>query len=129
MTTLTKTERAVLIDFCFVVCQACWEIDCISSPRFPRVFFSSDIQRRAHELFLIGFSDRLFRCPPTETGTESETLWNDYLGTMNDRIILCRAAYPDTPLSVLACAKDYYLAGFSAGRIVVREIVAAVNNR
>ena len=126
-TSLTPTERDELIDFGLQVGQACWEVYCRSKVGFPRVFMlpNDDVRRRANELFHLGFCACLFRCPPSDVAAEGEALWNEYLGTMDGKVVLGFGIYPGTPEFILDYAKGFFLEGFSAGTIAVREIFRA----
>ena len=129
---LDKKERDELVDFGIRIGQACWDVFRQSKFGFPRVFMlpSDDSRRRANELFHLGFCARLFACPPTDLETsdadteriECEMMWQDYLGTMAGKIVFGYGVYPDTPEFILGYAREFFLAGFQAGTIAVREI-------
>ena len=124
---LTASERNEIIDFGIRLGQVCWEIYRQSPVGFTRLLMlpNDTIRRRANELFHLGFCARLIICPPTEPDTETsdgEMMWNDYLATMNGRAVLGGVAYPDTPEFILDYAKHFFIEGFRAGTITVREI-------
>ena len=126
-TALTPVERDELVDFGIRLGQVCWDVYCRSKYGFPRVFMlpSDAARRQANELFHLGFSARLFLCPPSDAVTEAfdgKMLWSKYLSTMEGKVVLGFSAYPDTPEFILAYAKDFFLQGFTAGAIAVREI-------
>ena len=127
---IDKKECDELIDFGIRIGQTCWDVFCRSKVGFIRVFMLPDdaARRRANELFHLGFCARLFMCPPDENSTddtemsECEAKWQNYLCTMNGKIVLGDVAYPDTPKNILNYAKGFFLEGFRAGTIAVREI-------
>jgi hypothetical protein len=125
-TILDKKDRDELIDFGIRLGQACWDVYCRSKAGFPRVFMlpNDTARRQANELFHLGFSARLFMCPPDTAAetSDGEALWEAYLDTMDGKVVLGSIAYPDTPEFILDYAKDFFLQGFSAGTIAVREI-------
>jgi hypothetical protein len=83
---------------------------------------NDDARRRANELFHLGFCARLVS-PPTDSETSlGEMLWEDYLATMDGKIVLGCVTYPDTPEFILGYAKEFFLEGCRAGAITVREI-------
>ena len=128
--TLDKKDRDELIDFGIRLGQACWDVYCRSKYGFPRVFMlpSDDARRRANELFHLGFGARLIICPPVGTPdvdaetSDGERMWKAYLDTMDGKIVLGCIAHPDTPEFILGYAKEFFLEGFQAGTIAVREI-------
>ena len=132
-TTLDKKDRDELVDFCLEIGQSCWNVYCHSKTGFLRVFMlpGNDVRRRANDLFLLGFSARMLMCPPTGVPTLDklaetplgEKAWESYLDTMNGRVLLDCAAYPDTPDVVLRYAKEFFLEGFRAGTIAALEIL------
>ena len=127
--TISKRDRDELIDFGIRLGQVCWDVYCQSKAGFPRVFMlpSDDARRRANELFHLGFGARLMVCPPignTDTETsDGERMWEAYLDTMDGKVVLGCAAYPDTPKFVLGYAKEFFLEGFRAGTIAARELL------
>jgi len=125
--TLDKQARNEIIDFGLRLGQVCWDVYCQSSVGFTRLFMlpSDAARRRANELFHLGFCARLIICPPTDADTETsdgEMMWKDYLATMDGRVVLGCVAYPDTPEFILDYAKHFFLEGFVAGTISVREL-------
>jgi len=132
-TTLDKKDREELVDSCIEIGQSCWDVYCHSKTGFVRVFMlpSDAVRRRANELFHLGFSARMLMCPPTGVPTLDklaetplgEKAWESYLDTMNGRIVLDCAAYPETPAIVLRYAKEFFLEGFRAGTIAALEIL------
>jgi len=123
---LDKKDRNELVDFGVRLSQACWEVYSRSDAGFPRIFMlpNDDVRRRANQLFHLGFCARLFRCPSSDAAveTDGEMLWNDYLSTMNGKRVLGFGIYPDTPEFILNYAKHFFIEGFHAGTIAVREI-------
>ena len=121
-TTLDKNDRDELVDFTIRLGQVCWDIYCQSKIGFVRVFMlpNDELRRRASELFHLGFSGRMLLCPPS--ATDGESLWTNYLGLQKGNVVLDGAAYLDTPEVVLNYAKEFFLEGFRAGTIAVREI-------
>jgi hypothetical protein len=125
MTTLDKNDRDELVDFSIRLGQVCWDVYCQSKTGFIQVFLlpTVTVHRRANELFQLGFSARMLLCPSTlDSDTDGEKTWKSYLATMEGKIVLDGAAYPDTPEVILAYAKEFFLEGFRAGSIAVREI-------
>jgi len=126
--TTDKTSRdEELIDLGFRLGQACWDVYSRSKCGFPRVFMlpSAATRRRARELFQTGFSARMFVCPPVDTAletSEGEMMWEIFLDTMDGEVVLDFGTYPETPEFVLDWAKEFFLEGFRAGTIAVREI-------
>jgi len=125
--TLDEKDRNEIIDFGLRLGQVCWDVYCQSPVGFTRLFMlpSDAARRRANELFHLGFAARLIICPPTDGDTEmsdGEMMWKDYLATMDGRIVLGCVAYPDTPEFILDYAKHFFLEGFVAGTITVREL-------
>jgi len=125
--TLDKKDRNEIIDFGLRLGQVCWDVYCQSPVCFTRLFMlpNDAARRRANELFHLGFAGRMIICPPSDASTEDsdgETLWQSYLDTMDGRVVLGCAAYPDTPEFVLDYAKHFFIEGFHAGTIAVREI-------
>jgi len=121
-TTLNKKDHDELADFSINLGQTCWNVYCQSKPGFVRVFMlpNDEFRRRANELFQLGFSGRMLLCPPS--ATDGESLWTNYLGLQKGNVVLDGAAYPDTPEVVHNYAKEFFLEGFRAGTIAVREI-------
>ena len=127
---IDKKERDELIDFGIRIGQTCWDVFCRSKVGFTRLFMlpNDTTRRRANELFHLGFCARLLMCPPDENSTaetemfECGMMWQDYLGTMNGKIVLGNVAYPDTPKNILDYAKGFFLEGFRSGTITAREI-------
>ena len=123
-TTLDKKDRDELVDFTIRLGQVCWDIYCQSKIGFVRVFMlpNDKLRRRANELFQLGFSGRMLMCPPSVPDTDGESLWTNYLGSQKGKVVLDGAAYPDTPEVVLNYAKEFFLEGFRAGTIAIRQI-------
>lgn len=130
---LDTKDRDELIDFSIRLGQTCWDVYCHSKIGFIRVFMlpSDTARRRANELFHLGFSARMLMCPPLgipaldsvlET-PQGEAAWDSYLDSMDGKIVLDGAAYPETPEVVLRWARKFFLAGFSAGTLAVIEIL------
>ena len=121
-TTLDKKDRDEIIDFSIRLGQVCWDAYCQSKIGFVRVFMlpNDELRRRANELFHLGFSGRMLLCPPSTT--DGEALWTNYLGSQKGKVILDGAAYSDTPEVVLHYAREFFLEGFRAGTIAVRQI-------
>ena len=124
---LTPSERNEIVDFGLRLGQACWDVYCQSPVGFMRLFMlpNDTARRRANELFQLGFCGRLIICPPTDSDEtpDGEMLWNDYLTAMDGRVALGCVTYPDTPDFVLDYAKHFFIEGFQAGTITVREIL------
>ena len=144
-TVLDKKDRDELVDFSIRLGQLCWNVYCESKVGFVRVFMlpNADVRRRANELFHLGFSARMIICPPigipaldavTETPL-GEKMWESYLDTMNGKVAPVNARRPtgavpfegeadcDETASFLRYAKEFFLEGFRAGTIAVREIM------
>ena len=127
---IDKKKRDELIDFGIRIGQICWDVFCRSKVGLIRVLMlpGDAERRRANELFHLGFCARLFMCPPDENSTgdtetsECEAMWQNYLGTMDGKIVLGDVAYPDMPEFILNYARDFFLEGFRAGTMAVREI-------
>ena len=125
--TPNKKDCVEIVDFSIRLGQACWDTYCRSEVGFVRVFTlpSGNARCRANDLFQLGFSARMLMCPPTDDSDETvdgDRMWKDYLGRMNGRVILSGLAHPDTPEFILNYAKGFFLEGFRAGTIAVREI-------
>ena len=121
MTPLTPSERNEIVDFCLRLGQACWSVYRQSPVGLTRLLMlPNDAARRcANELFLLGFCGRLLMHP---NDADSEALWNDYLDTMEGKVVLGCTAHPDTPEFVLDYARHFFLEGFMAGTIALREV-------
>ena len=119
---LTPNEREELVDFGIWLGQACWDVYRQSPVGFTRLFMlpNDNARRRANELFHLGFCGRLFVDHSDDMTADS--LWNDYLDTMDDKIVMGNIAYPDTPEFILDYAKHFFIEGFIAGTIAVNEI-------
>ena len=126
-TPFTPQEHDELVDLCIHLGQRCWNTYCHSKTGFIRIFMlPSDIVRhRANELFQLGFGARLLMCPPSLDSvidSPDEVMWECYLRSMVGKTVLDGAAYPDTAKIILDCAKEFFLEGFRAGTIAVREL-------
>ena len=132
-TTLDKKDRDELVDFSIRLGQLCWDVYCESKVGFVRVFMlpNADVRRRANELFHLGFSARMILWPPSGVAaldaitepTLGDRAWESCLDSMTGKTVMDGPAYPDTPGIVLRYAKEFFLEGFRAGTIVVREIM------
>ena len=130
--TIDKKARDELVDCSIRLGQVCWDVYRQTKVGFPRVFMlpGGAARRRANELFHLGFCGRLFMCPPSDSATwdadtemsEGDALWQEYLGTMDGKVVLGCGVYPDTPEFILNYAREFFLEGFRAGTIAVREI-------
>jgi hypothetical protein len=121
---IDKKDCDGLVDFSIRLGQACWNVYCRSKAGFPRLFMlpNNDARCRANELFHLGFSTRLIICPSTAPDADGETMWQIYLDNMDGKVVLSGTAYPDTPKFILHYAKEFFLEGFRAGTVAVREI-------
>ena len=139
MTTMNQTpdhdttERNELIDLSIHLGQTCWGVYRRSKVGFVRVFMlpSDAVRLRANELFQLGFSARMLfylplGIPELDAISEKpvgERAWKDFLDSQNGKIVLDGPAYPETPAVVLRYAKEFFLEGFGAGTLAVREIL------
>lgn len=132
-TAIDKTDRDELVDFSIRLGQTCWGVYSRSKVGFVRIFMlpSDETRRRANELFQLGFSARMLFLPPLgipelDAISEKPTgnrAWEHYLAMHEGEIILDGPAYPDTPAVVFRYAKEFFLEGFRAGTLAVREIL------
>ena len=130
---LNETDRDELVDFSIRLGQTCWGVYSRSKIGFVRVFMlpSDAVRLRANELFQLGFSARMLfylplGIPELDAISEKpmgERAWKDYLAMHEGKIILNGPSYPNTPKVVLKYAEEFFLAGFSAGTLAVREIL------
>lgn len=128
--TLSQNDCNVLVDFSIRLGRECWSVYRRSTPGLIRLLLlpSATVRRRAEELHQLGFGARLILCPPvdipdpTAAASLGETMWRACLDSMDGQIVLDGPASPDTPEIVLRRAREFFLEGFRAGSVAVREI-------
>ena len=127
---VTRKEREAF-DIIFQLGHTCWKQFC-EAPRgaLVRLLFSNEtIWRRAEELFMLGFSDRMIEslCFSTERLTDSERVaifeksWQDHLARSEGQVLLSGPAYPNTSDSVLRVAKCFYQIGYIRADILLED--------
>ena len=127
---VTRKEREAF-DIIFQLGQTCWKQFC-ETPRgiVTQLLFSNEIiWRRAEELFILGFGDRMIEnvCSSPDRLTDSERAeifeksWQDHLSRLEGRVLLIGPVYPNTPEKVLRVAKCFYQVGYIRADILLED--------
>ena len=87
-----------------------------------RLLPSEAVHHRAEELFLLGFTARMcvfvpYGAPELDMLVDEslvDIVWEDYLLSVEGKVVLGGAPYPDTPKEFLYFARKFFRAGMKA---------------